>query len=74
MTEFREVDKARQVLGLGEDASMEEIKDAYRRLSLQYHPDRCGEKEKKHCEEMMKEVNHAKDVVMIYCTSYRFSF
>ncbi len=30
------------VLGLPEWASMEEIKRAYRRLALQYHPDRVG--------------------------------
>jgi hypothetical protein len=74
MIDFQQVDKARKTLELGEDATLEEIKDAYRRLSLQYHPDRCGEKEKKRCEEMMKEVNHAKDIIMSYCTGYRFSF
>lgn len=29
-----------EVLGINENASMEEIKKAYRKLSLQYHPDR----------------------------------
>ncbi|MBN1526416.1 MAG: DnaJ domain-containing protein [Candidatus Omnitrophica bacterium] len=74
MIDFQQIDRARKILELGEDATMEEVKDAYRRLCLKYHPDRCGEKEKKHCEEMMKKVNHAKDVVMMYCAGYRFSF
>lgn len=74
MADFNQVDRARKILELGDDASMEEIKDAYRGLSLRYHPDRCGEKEKKRCEEMMKELNHAKDIVMAYCAGYRFSF
>lgn len=74
MTNFEQVDRARKILELGEDASIEEIKDAYRRLSLKYHPDRCQDEEKKHCEEMMKEVNHARDIVMMYCAGYRFSF
>jgi len=74
MMDFQQVDRARKILELGDDATLEEIKDAYRKLSLQYHPDRCKEKEKKYCEEMMKEVNHAKDIVMAYCTGYRFSF
>lgn len=74
MINFYEVDMARKVFGLGEDASLDEIKDAYRKLSLKYHPDRCAEEEKIPCEERMKEVNHAKDIVMMYCTGYRFSF
>jgi len=74
MIDFQQVDRARKILELGEDATLEEIKDAYRRLSLQYHPDRCREKEKKRCEEMMKEINRAKDIIMAYCTGYRFSF
>lgn len=31
------------VLGLQKDASLKEIKQAYRRLSLKYHPDRNGD-------------------------------
>jgi len=74
MTDFQHVDRARKILELGEDASMEEIKDAYRKLSLKYHPDRCEEKDKKHCEERMKDINNAKDIVMMYCAGYRISF
>jgi len=74
MLDFNQIDKARNILGLGEDATMEEIKDAYRTLSLQYHPDRCKGKEKRRCEEMMKELNRARDIVMAYCVCYRFSF
>ncbi len=74
MSDFKQVDGARRILGLGEDASMEEIKEAYRKLSLKYHPDRCVGKEKRHCEEMMRKINHAKDTVMAYCAGYRFSF
>lgn len=74
MADFQQVDKARRILGLGEDASMEEIKGAYRRLSLKYHPDRREGKEKKQYEELMKKVNHARDILMKYCAGYRFSF
>jgi DnaJ-class molecular chaperone len=74
MAEYKQIDEARRLLGLGEDASLEEIKDAYRNLSLKYHPDRCKEPDKKNCEEKFKRINHAKDIIMNYCASYRFSF
>ena len=45
------------ILGVGRDASDEEIKRAFRRLALKYHPDRCpGDPES---EERFKEINEA---------------
>lgn len=32
MTDFKQVDGSRKILEPGEDAAMEEVKDAYRRL------------------------------------------
>ena len=74
MANFKQIDEARRLLGLDETATSEEIRDAYRELSLKYHPDRCKEEEKKRCEEMMKKINYAKDTLLTYCASYRYSF
>ena len=74
MADFKQVDKARKLLGLDEEVSMEQIKRAYRNLSFKYHPDKCKEEDKKHCGEMMKKINHAKDILMSYCAGYRYSF
>ncbi len=56
------VDRHYATLGLSKGASMEEIKKAYRKLSMKYHPDKVrhlGEEFQKIAEEKMKEINGA---------------
>ncbi len=51
-----------KILGLEEGVSFEEIKSAYRKLSMQYHPDKVshlGEEFRAVAEEKMKEINGA---------------
>ena len=43
MANFEEIDKARKLLGLGEAATLKQIKQAYRQMAFRYHPDK-GEK------------------------------
>jgi molecular chaperone DnaJ len=54
-------DELYKTLGVGKDASEDEIKKAYRKLARKYHPDRNpGDKE---AEEKFKEVSAAHDVL-----------
>lgn len=58
-----------QILEISWDASEEEIKKAYHRLALQWHPDKWvnkSENEKKLAEERMKEINQAYEVLSDY--------
>lgn len=60
----RRSDEARyfETLGLEPGASFEEIKSAYRKLSMKYHPDKVGhlgEEFRQVAEEKMKELNQA---------------
>lgn len=57
---------ALSVLGLPPNATKEEVKAAYRRLSLKYHPDRNVDKseaERKEAEQKFKEIVAAKQIL-----------
>ena len=49
-----------EILGVSRDASQEEIKKAYRRLALKWHPDKNKSPE---AEERFKEINKAYEVL-----------
>jgi molecular chaperone DnaJ len=50
-----------KVLGVGRDASADELKKAYRRLAMKYHPDRNPDD--KEAEKTFKEVSEAYDIL-----------
>ena len=54
------------ILGVKKDATQEEIKKAYKKLAIKYHPDKMAgksEEEKKEAEEKFKEINEANSVL-----------
>jgi molecular chaperone DnaJ len=51
-----------QILGVGGDASPEDIKKAFRQLALRYHPDR-NPGNTREAEERFKEINEAYEVL-----------
>ena len=74
MAKNQKINEARLFLELEEKASILEIKEAYRKLSLKYHPDKCKKKDKKKCEEKFKHINDANRILIKYCLDYKFSF
>ncbi|MEK9826008.1 MAG: DnaJ domain-containing protein, partial [Methylotenera sp.] len=50
-----------EVLGVGRDASEDEIKKAYRKLAMKYHPDRNPDNPK--AEEQFKEAKEAYEIL-----------
>ena len=60
------VDSAYRTLGVTPDASDSEVKSAYKRLALRFHPDRyasAGREEQHSAEEQFKKVNEAYQVI-----------
>lgn len=53
-----------EILGVGRNATADEIKKAYRNLALKYHPDRVSADKKKEAEEKFKEMSEAYEVLM----------
>jgi hypothetical protein len=74
MAGFKDIDAARKVLGLGQAATLKEIKDAYRQLALKFHPDRCAEEKKGECAEAFKKIAGAHELLLRYCAGYKYSF
>jgi len=48
-----------EILGLDRNATLDDIKRAYRKLAMQFHPDRVPESKKKEAEEKFKEISEA---------------
>ena len=72
---FQDIDDARKFLDLKKMASMEDVKNNYRRLLLEFHPDRHNNSpDKKIFEEKAKELNNAYKIIMTYCMKYPISF
>jgi len=65
MVNFETIDKAKQSLGVGEQASLADIKGAYRKLARQYHPDTNSNDPEK--EERFKEITEASEM-LLRCT------
>lgn len=70
--DWAELDRARQLLGLGEQVTLAEIKQAHRRLAQEWHPDKRSKKDQGLAHEKMKEVNRAYKIILKYIEHYRY--
>jgi preprotein translocase subunit Sec63 len=72
LDKFEKIDQARKILGLGEKANKEEIKNIYRELMKKYHPDKTPKSQK--YLEKAKGITWAYNIITSYCDEYIFSF
>ncbi|MFV9644333.1 MAG: GvpL/GvpF family gas vesicle protein [Desulfobacterales bacterium] len=69
---FGEVNEARKMLGLGEEATISEIKDVYRELSKKFHPDKYpGDQE---AQKRFEKMTRAYQIITDYCQGGQCSF
>lgn len=66
---YQDIEKAAKLLGLGDRASLQQIKNAYRILMQQWHPDHCKEN-KTLCNEMTRRISEAYRLLIGFCNSY----
>jgi DnaJ-class molecular chaperone len=67
---YEELQESLLVFGLGERATLREIKSRHRELVKRYHPDTQGG----HDHVRIKNINAAYRILLEYVESYRFSF
>jgi len=73
MGKYEEITKARQILGLDEFATLKDIKNRYKELLKEWHPDLQRESEEISKEKTIEIINAFK-TIMNYCENYKFSF
>ena len=67
---YADLQEALRILGLGERATLKEIKARHRKLVKRHHPDVSNSDDS----ETIRQVNASYLVLLDYVSSYRFSF
>ncbi len=67
---YRELQEALAIFGLGDQATLKQIKARHRALAKAHHPDRGADNDPA----AMQRINAAYQLLLTYCTNYRFSF
>jgi hypothetical protein len=66
------LEEARELLGLGQQASRKEIRAAYRRAARRWHPDRATAALETEYRDRMQQVNSAYQRIVQFIEDYRF--
>jgi len=69
---FEALDAARELLGLHDRISLQELKDQYRNLMKKWHPDLCQD-DPEVCAEQARRITEAYDLIMDYIANYKYS-
>lgn len=68
--DYNDIEQAANLLELGDRASLQQIKNAYRKLMQKWHPDHCNE-DKTLCNEMTRKIQEAYKLLIAFCYNYK---
>jgi len=68
--EWQQILAAKELLGLGDNATLAEIKLVFRSYSRQYHPDLAGNTRGNR--DKMQQINEAYQTILAYCKNFKF--
>ncbi len=68
--QWLKIEGAKELFGLGDRATLRQIKAGFRELIKKYHPDLAGEGEENRAK--IQEVTEAYQALLSYCESYEF--
>ncbi len=69
---WQAIERARDLFSLDDQATTDEMKQAYRRMCKKYHPDKAQEGDKKKYAEIMHRLTEAYELLMHYTKEYSF--
>jgi preprotein translocase subunit Sec63 len=72
-TRYEQLTKARETLGISEEATRDEIKRAFHDLIRQWHPDKSPKSNEKQ-KDKSRDIIGAYHTIMEYCREYKISF
>lgn len=68
--QWLKIEEAKELFGLGDRATLAEIKTVFRQLTKKYHPDLAGESEENRAK--TQEITEAYQALLAYCEAYEF--
>jgi DnaJ-class molecular chaperone len=73
MSTYEKLVKAKTLLGLGEKASLTEVKNRYKKLIRKWHPDNNPD-DQQAATRMSADINEAYKTLLEYCKNYEYPF
>ncbi|MDD5614439.1 MAG: DnaJ domain-containing protein [Candidatus Omnitrophica bacterium] len=71
---FEDLEKARKILKLNKEVTLDEVKSAFRKLAKDSHPDVAEGVNREQAIERFREISWAYEIIVSYISGYKFSF
>ncbi|MEG3639067.1 J domain-containing protein [Magnetococcus sp. PR-3] len=71
---YARISEAREVLGLGERASLADIETRTKALLMRWHPDKNPPEKAQQCHTRTQEILEAQKLIKAYLAQYKYSF